>query len=307
VQSLRWHSVQLHFQRSRLRRHLSQSGHCARLVLRTRQRILLPYGCYRYATPYYAQAGAVAVGWSWAAHVGVAALSLVAASSATAALSMVAVFGLRSNRYSELIHGKSATFGSRRDRGTNPIMRLPFKARRLVAKSWLLSRCYYRFRGARLVGRAREEVWYFAYGANMHDDTFRIRRGIQPLECRSGRLRGYRLRFNLGGRPKGRAAPANLCLDPDAEVWGVLYRITRRDLMRLDSTEGVPGRGYRHIMVEVEDTDNRRVAAIAYMAQGKDVDGKPSLRYLMLLRDGARAHGLPEQYIRFLEDVEPAY
>jgi len=242
-----------------------------------------------------------------AAHVGVAALSLVAASSATAALSMVAVFGLRSNQYSELIHGKSATFGSRRDRGTNPIMRLPFKARRLVAKSWLLSRCYYRFRGARLVGRAREEVWYFAYGANMHDDTFRIRRGIQPLECRSGRLRGYRLRFNLGGRPKGRAAPANLCLDPDAEVWGVLYRITRRDLMRLDSTEGVPGRGYRHIMVEVEDTDNRRVAAIAYMAQGKDVDGKPSLRYLMLLRDGARAHGLPEQYIRFLEDVEPAY
>jgi len=242
-----------------------------------------------------------------AAHVGVAALSLVAASSATAALSMVAVFGLRSNRYSELIHGKSATFGSRRDRGTNPIMRLPFKARRLVAKSWLLSRCYYRFRGARLVGRAREEVWYFAYGANMHDDTFRIRRGIQPLECRSGRLRGYRLRFNLGGRPKGRAAPANLCLDPDAEVWGVLYRITRRDLMRLDSTEGVPGRGYRHIMVQVEDTNNRRVAAIAYMAQGKDVDGKPSLRYLTLLRDGARAHGLPERYIQFLEGVEPAH
>jgi cation transport regulator ChaC len=186
-------------------------------------------------------------------------------------------------------------------------MRLPFKARRLVAKSWLLSRCYYRFRGARLVGRAREEVWYFAYGANMHHDTFRIRRGIQPLECRSGRVRGYRLRFNLGGRPEGRAAPANLCLDPDAEVWGVLYRITRRDLMRLDSTEGVPGRGYRHILVEVEDTHSRSVPAVAYMAQGKDVDGKPSLRYLMLLRDGARAHGLPEQYIRFLEGVEPAH
>jgi gamma-glutamylcyclotransferase len=186
-------------------------------------------------------------------------------------------------------------------------MRLPFKARRIVAKSWLLSRCYYRFRGARLIGRAREEVWYFAYGANMHDDTFRVRRGIQPLECRSGRISGYRLRFNLGGRPKGRAAPANLFLDPDAEVWGVLYRITRRDLMRLDSTEGVPGQGYRHIVVEVEDMDNRRVPAIAYMAQGKDVDGKPSRRYLMLLRDGARAHGLPEQYIRFLEDVEPAH
>lgn len=59
----------------------------------------------------------------------------------------------------------------------------------------------------------------------MHAATFRVRRGIQPFECRPGRIKGYRLRFNLEGRPKGNAAPANLCRDPDAEVWGVLYRI----------------------------------------------------------------------------------
>jgi hypothetical protein len=109
-------------------------------------------------------------------------------------------------------------------------------------------------------------VWYFAYGANMHDDTFRIRRGIRSLECRSGRIRGYRLRFNLEGRPRGRTAPANLCGDPKTEVWGVVYRITRRDLMRLDLTEGVPGRGYRHIIVEVEDLEGQRLQAVAYMA-----------------------------------------
>jgi len=34
------------------------------------------------------------------------------------------------------------------------------------------------------------------------------------------------------------------------------------------------------------------------------VDGNPSLRYITLLRDGARAHGLPETHIRFLESVE---
>ena len=70
--------------------------------------------------------------------------------------------------------------------------------------------------------RPRQEVWYFAYGANMDDSTFRVRRGIQALECRSGRIKGYRLRFNLDGRPKGKAAPANLHPDPGAEVWGVL-------------------------------------------------------------------------------------
>jgi gamma-glutamylcyclotransferase len=185
-------------------------------------------------------------------------------------------------------------------------MSLRFKLRRLIATSWTLSRCYYRLRGHRLSGRANDEIWYFAYGANMHDSAFRVRRGIQPLKRRSGHIKGYRLRFNLEGRPKGKAAPANLCLEPYAEVWGVLYRITRRDLMRLDSTEGVPGRGYRHLMVEVQDDGGRLLPAVTYIARGKDTDGKPSLRYITLLRDGARAHGLPAHYIRFLERVDHA-
>jgi gamma-glutamylcyclotransferase len=140
----------------------------------------------------------------------------------------------------------------------------------------------------------------------MHERTFCVRRGIRPLECRSARLSGYRLRFNLEGRPQGKAAPANLCRDPQAQVWGVLYRMTRRDLMRLDFTEGVPGQGYRHIVVEAEDAEGRVIEAITYFAEGKKVDGKPSLRYITLLRDGARAHGLPADYISFLESVEHA-
>ncbi len=180
------------------------------------------------------------------------------------------------------------------------------RLRRFVAKSWLLSRCYYPLRGARLAGRPNDEIWYFAYGANMHDNAFRVRRGICALEFRTAQIAGFRLRFNIEGRPKGRAAPANLSRDPAAEVWGVLYRITRHDLLRLDLTEGVPGRGYRHVEVEAQDADGRRLPAVAYMAPGKQSDGRPSLRYLTLLRDGARAHGLPEHYIRFLDSVEHA-
>jgi cation transport regulator ChaC len=187
-----------------------------------------------------------------------------------------------------------------------PIVAMRRRLRRFVVKSWLLSRLYYPLRGARLAGRPTEEIWYFAYGANMHDRAFRIRRGIRALECRPARVEGFRLRFNLEGRPKGRAAPANLGRDPGAEVWGVLYRITRRDLLRLDSTEGVPGQGYRHIEVEARDPDGQLLRAVAYMAPGNVIDGKPSLRYITLLRDGARAHGLPEHYLRYLESVEHA-
>jgi cation transport regulator ChaC len=180
------------------------------------------------------------------------------------------------------------------------------RLRRLTAKSWLLSRLYYLLAGSRLVGRPDDEIWYFAYGANMHDGAFRVRRGIAARETRVARIAGFRLRFNLEGRPRGRSAPANLDRDPRAEVWGVLYRITRRDLMHLDRTEGVPGRGYRHVAVTARDAEDRLVAAIAYMAPGKTADGRPSLRYLTLLREGARAHGLPEHYQRWLDNIEPA-
>ena len=157
-----------------------------------------------------------------------------------------------------------------------------------------------------LTGRPGEYVWYFAYGANMHDRAFRERRRMRPVEQRIGRLRGYRLRFNLGGRPKGRAAPANLSPDAEAEVWGVLYKVRRRDLLRLDSTEGVPGRGYRPQWFEAEDRDGGVLSAVAYIARGNETDGNPSLRYLTLLREGALANELPGHWLQFLDSVKHA-
>ena len=141
-----------------------------------------------------------------------------------------------------------------------------------IARSWRLSRLHYRLRGLELAGR----------------------------------VRGHRLRFNLEGRPKGKAAPANICPDPNTEVWGVLYRITRAGLVQLDATEGVPGRRYRHLWFDAEDIDGRPLKAVTYIADGLPTDGHPSLRYLTLLRDGARAHGLPEHWVRFLDEVRHA-
>jgi len=176
-----------------------------------------------------------------------------------------------------------------------------------VTRSWWLSKAWYRLFGVRLEGRPEDEIWYFAFGANMHEAVFRGRRGMNPRESRPGRLRGYRLRFNLEGSPPGRAAPANIEADPGTEVWGVLYRITRRDLVWLDHTEAVPVWKYRHLWTEAQDAAGERLApVVAYVAAGLECDGRPSRRYITLLRDGARAHGLPQHWLRFLDKVEPA-
>ncbi len=177
------------------------------------------------------------------------------------------------------------------------------RLRRLIAKSWILSRLFYWLRGRPLWGPPHEEIWYFAYGANMHDSAFQGRRGMRPRECRAGRIFGYRLRFNLDGRPIGKSAPANVVPEPGAEVWGVLYRLTRHQLVQLDATEGTR---YRHVWVEGKDKDGRRVQAVTYMAVGNETDGNPSLRYLTLLREGARARGLPEHWISYLDGIKHA-
>ena len=187
--------------------------------------------------------------------------------------------------------------------GLRPVIR---RLRPVMNKSWVLAQLYYRWRGIRLTGRPEDEVWYFAFGANMHDSSFRDRRGMCPIEWRPGRTMGYRLRFNLEGWPRGKAAPANISPDPGGEVWGVLYKITRADLLHLDWTEGVPGRRYRHLWLEAEDMDGNPLRAVTYIADGQDKDGNPSLRYITLLREGALAHGLPEPYLRFLDNVKHA-
>jgi cation transport regulator ChaC len=176
--------------------------------------------------------------------------------------------------------------------------------RKVAAKSWTLSRWYYRHHKIELPGQPSDTFWYFAYGSNMHESAFIERRGMRPAERRPGCVKGYRLRFNLDGRPKGKAAPANICADPGAEVWGVLYRITGREMLRLNLSEGVPGKRYQPLWLKAEDSEGGEIIAFTYVAEGNEHDGRPSLRYITLLREGAVAHGLPEARLKHLHSVE---
>ncbi len=176
-----------------------------------------------------------------------------------------------------------------------------------IRRSWWLALAWYRLFGIRLAGGPDDPVWYFAFGANMHPEVFCGRRGMSAQESRVGCLRDYRLRFNVPGLPRGRAAPANIEARTGDEVWGVLYKITQRELVWLDHTEAVPVWRYTHLWTCAEDADGRAVTpVVAYIARGGETDGRPSRRYITLLREGARRHGLPAHWIHFLDDVRCA-
>jgi 2-hydroxychromene-2-carboxylate isomerase/cation transport regulator ChaC len=151
-----------------------------------------------------------------------------------------------------------------------------------------------------------DALWYFAYGSNMSPATFVERRGIRPLAAQWGWLDGYRLCFDLPVGP-GERACANVAPAGDARVAGILYRITRADADRLDRTEGVPQGVYHRIAIEVMVDGRERIAAFTYRSSLRQPGRKPSARYLGLLLDGARAHGLPPDYVAWLERFDLAF
>ena len=150
-----------------------------------------------------------------------------------------------------------------------------------------------------------EPLWYFAYGSNLCRATFVERRGMTPLDTPRGRLDGYRLTFDLPVGP-GERGVANLVADPGAVTWGACYLLDAATCDQLDRTEGVHAGYYRRLDVAVTIEDGARLTAFAYHGTMTVPGRKPSARYVGLVLDGAREHGLPAEWIRHLETLELA-
>ena len=168
---------------------------------------------------------------------------------------------------------------------------------------WPFVRQVIHYRRGRLPpARLPDSIWYFAYGSNMNERLFRDRRHMIWLEMRVGQLRGYRLAFTVaGGMRPGASAPANIIEAPGETVHGVLYLLPLRKFARLDNSEG---KQYAYLWTEAEDAAGNRVPVLTYTVPHAAPEGRPGLRYLTLIREAARQHGLPADYVAFLDGVE---
>jgi 2-hydroxychromene-2-carboxylate isomerase len=151
-----------------------------------------------------------------------------------------------------------------------------------------------------------DDLWYFAYGSNMSAAVFVDRRGIRPLASQWGWLHDHELRFDLPVGP-GERGCATVVPGAGRRVAGILYRITPADAERLDRTEGVPRGIYRRVPIVVTNDGAEPVAAFTYQSDLRRSGRRPSARYLGLLLDGARAGGLPAEYVAWLEGFDLAF
>jgi gamma-glutamylcyclotransferase (GGCT)/AIG2-like uncharacterized protein YtfP len=138
---------------------------------------------------------------------------------------------------------------------------------------------------------------YFAYGSNMDPRHMHQRvPGARPIG--PGKLSGFRLAFNVYST-EWEGGAANLELDPDAHVWGVLWEVPEDEADGLDAYEGHPTFFRREDVV----VDGPVGAAIAWTYRVAHQDGfvRPTDVYVHRMHAAIRMMGLPPEALDIVE------
>ncbi|WP_051355376.1 gamma-glutamylcyclotransferase family protein [Mesorhizobium erdmanii] len=148
---------------------------------------------------------------------------------------------------------------------------------------------------------------YFAYGSNMDPAQMKIR-------CRNSEVVGiavlpeHELCFPRLSKNRG-CGVVSVIPRAGKQAWGVLYQLTPEDADALDANEGFKvGRNtslnsYNRVEVSVLVGGIPTIVS-TYVAVTQETPPLPNLAYLTHLRDGARHHKLPEEYIALLDLLE---
>jgi len=148
---------------------------------------------------------------------------------------------------------------------------------------------------------------YFAYGSNMC--TGRLQRRVPSATyVRIAKLMGHSFRFHKrsdDGSVKGDAFETDNC---SKLVWGVIFDIDETEKPALDDAEGL-GAGYKEKSATVLDEGGQGHRIFLYVAETNSTDNtlRPYSWYKRFVIDGARQHGLPDEYVNAIAampDVE---
>lgn len=142
---------------------------------------------------------------------------------------------------------------------------------------------------------------YFAYGSNMSRPRLEARVPSARFVT-TARLDGHRLTFHKVGADGSGKCDAYATGDPAHCVLGVVFDIAAAEKRALDRIEGL-GVGYVEKVVRLLDADGANIEAFLYSAIHIDATLQPFGWYKAHVLAGARTHGLPADYVRWIESV----
>lgn len=137
---------------------------------------------------------------------------------------------------------------------------------------------------------------HFAYGSNMYRALMR-KHAPAAAPLGAARLPDYRFVITADGYASVEPARAQ-------SVHGVLWRLTPRDRITLDTWENIAGGLYRAEMLPVH-ADGRVHPALVYIARQRP-HGRPKAGYMEIVIKAAREWNMPADYIASLREWLPA-
>jgi gamma-glutamylcyclotransferase (GGCT)/AIG2-like uncharacterized protein YtfP len=143
---------------------------------------------------------------------------------------------------------------------------------------------------------------YFSYGSFLDSQTLR-RHCPKAVYMGKAILPNWEVQFNFMSRTyKGGVTG----IEPAVSklVRGILYDVNDEELLHLDSIEGVPEGIYYRQTIYVVDESGKAVKAATYRTTNPKGPFKPTRKYLSLMINGAKEHGLDQDYIKELEAIE---
>lgn len=141
----------------------------------------------------------------------------------------------------------------------------------------------------------------FAYGSNLSINQLR-RRCLQSKPLEIGSLKGYRLDFTRysSGWSGG---VADIVVDPDNEVWGLIYELSAEDLHCLDDYEGYPD-VYTRFQISIKTLTGSISDVWVYTVVRKNNFIPPTKAYMEMIKNAASEHQFPKTYRSYLDTIE---
>ncbi|XP_029781497.1 gamma-glutamylcyclotransferase isoform X2 [Suricata suricatta] len=97
---------------------------------------------------------------------------------------------------------------------------------------------------------------------------------------------------------------ATIFQSPGDEVWGVVWKMNKSNLSSLDEQEGVKSGTYVPIEVNVYTQEGKEITCRSYQMKNYE-SAPPSPQYKKVICLGAKENGLPLEYQKKLNAIEP--